>query len=350
MTDRQKKVHSPFALYGIAQAINSALSLKDTLQALTKSTAVELELKACSLRLLDPKRCVLHFVSAYGLSEDYLNKGPVEIERSGIDKEAMEGRIVTIDDVTADPRWQYPEEARREGIRSVLVIPLKVEEKTAGVLRVYSSEPYHFTDEDVAFLQAVSDLGAIAIEDARLNEAFYKISHSVNSTLGLKDVLNSILENTAEEMMFRGCSLQLLDASGRLQPVAAYGLSKEYLGKGPIEMTKSRLAEEVLRGKPQMIVDVAQEPGLQYPKEALKEGIRSMLAVPLRLKEKIIGVLRVYSSEPKKFTQKEINFLSAVADLGAVAIENAKLYERLLEKYEGLKEDVSEWYKFLTLG
>lgn len=345
-----KKTHSTFVLYEIAQAINSALSLKDTLEALAQSTTVEMGLKACSLRLLDPTRRILHLVSAFGLSEQYLNKGPVEVEKSGIDKQALEGKFITIDDVSQDPRWQYPEEAKREGIRSVLVVPLTVEEKRAGVLRVYSSEPYRFTDEDIAFLKAVANLGAIAIENARLYEAFHKISQAVNSALALKDVLNAILENTAEEMLLRAGSLQLLNDGGRLQTVAAYGLSAEYLGKGAIDVEKSPLAEEVLRGNPQMIVDVSKEPGLQYPSEAVREGIRSVLAVPLRIKNKIIGVLRVYSSEPQKFTQKEINFLSAVADLGAIAIENARLYEKLLEKCKDLEEDLSEWYKFLALG
>ena len=76
----------------------------------------------------------------------------------------------------------------------------------------------------------------------------------------------------------------------------------------------------------------------------------AMLMVPLAIRDKIIGVMRVYSAAPQRFTQKEINFLKAVANLGALAIENAKLYEQLKDRYEGLKQDLSEWYNFLSLG
>jgi len=337
-------------LYRIARALNAASNLDETLHALLKSTAEEMGLRACSLRLIGPRRHTLRLIAAYGLSDEYLNKGPIDIERSAIDQTALEGKPVIIHEVTEDPRWQYPEAARKEGIRSVLVVPLRVEERIAGVLRAYSAAPYRFTDEEVAFLTAVADLGALDIENARIHEALFKIAAAINSVNKLKDVLNAVVAGTADEMMIKGCAIQLLNHDDSLTTEASYGLSESYLSKGVIDVSRSSLAARALAGETVMISDIAKETGLQYTPEALKEGIRSMLIVPLAIRDKIIGVMRVYSAAPQRFTQKEINFLKAVANLGALAIENAKLYEQLKDRYEGLKQDLSEWYNFLSLG
>jgi GAF domain-containing protein len=337
-------------IYRIARALNTATNLDETLHALLKSTAEEMGLRACSLRLVGPRRHTLRLISAYGLSDEYLNKGPIDIERSPIDQTALEGNPVIIHEVTKDPRWQYPEAAQKEGISSVLVVPLRVEERIAGVMRAYSARPYRFTDEEVAFLTAVADLGALGIENAKIHQALFRISAAINSVNKLKDVLNAVVENTAEEMMLKGCSIQLLNMDDSLSTEASYGLSSDYLSKGSIDVSRSPLAARALSGETVMISDITKEGGLQYTSEALNEGIRAMLLVPLALRDRIIGVMRVYSAAQQRFTQKEIGFLKAVANLGALAIENARLYDQLRERYEGLKQDLSEWYNFLSLG
>jgi len=337
-------------IYRIARALNAATNLDETLNALLKSTAEEMGLRACSLRLVGPRRHTLHLISAYGLSDEYLNKGPIDIERSAIDQTALEGKPVIIHEVSKDPRWQYPEAAQKEGISSVLVVPLRVEERTAGVMRAYSARPYRFTDEEVAFLTAVADLGAMGIENAKIHQALFRISAAINSVKELKDVLNAVVESTAEEMMLKGCSIQLLNMDDSLTIEASYGLSSDYLSKGAIDVSRSPLAARALSGETVMVSDITKEGGLHYTAEALSEGIRAMLLVPLALRDRIIGVMRVYSAAPQRFTQKEIGFLKSIANLGALAIENARLYDQLRERYEGLKQDLSEWYNFLSLG
>ena len=145
--------------------------------------------------------------------------------------------------------------------------------------------------------------------------------------------------------------MRLLDKSGkRLELVAAHGLSERYLTKGSVEVGKSPLDRRLLAGETVALFDVAGEEGFQYPAAAAAEGIQSVLAVPLRVKEKVVGVMRVYSARPRPFTPVGIAFLQSVSGLVAVAIENARLHQALRVRYEGLKEDVSEWYRFLALG
>jgi GAF domain-containing protein len=98
------------------------------------------------------------------------------------------------------------------------------------------------------------------------------------------------------------------------------------------------------------IADISEEPTLQYRDEALNEGVRSIMVVPLDVRGTVIGVMRFYSTQLKRFSDEAIDFAMAVADLGAVAIENAKLHELLKQRVESMKEDVDGWYRYLALG
>jgi GAF domain-containing protein len=148
-----------------------------------RSITEAMQVKACALRLLDANSGQLQFSAGYGLSGDYLAKGPVEIGRSPIDSEAMSGAPVIIPDVSADSRFQYKEAARREGIVSVLCVPLEVHGKAIGVLRVYTSEQCIFHEDDIQFLTVLASLSALAIENASLYDGLKR------SYDGVMDVL-----------------------------------------------------------------------------------------------------------------------------------------------------------------
>src|SRR5512141_1963793 len=126
-------------LYEAARVINSSLEPVDVLNKIAEQTAKALKVKAWSLRLLDRTGTHLMPGAAYGLSKGYLRKGKVEVEKSGLDKEALAGKTVHVANAATDPRFQYQEAAKAEGIISLLVVPLKLEEKKIiGVMRVYS--------------------------------------------------------------------------------------------------------------------------------------------------------------------------------------------------------------------
>jgi signal transduction histidine kinase len=170
-------------------------------------------------------------------------------------------------------------------------------------------------------------------------QSLYDIAKAVTSTLNLTEVLNTIARLATRAMNAKGCSIRLLHEERRqLWVGAAFGLSEEYLAKGPVDLDKSLVDRGALRGKPVAILDVTKDPGFQYPEEAKKEGIRSVLCVPLTVRETPIGVLRLYTGEIHRFTDEEIDFLSTLASQGAVAIENARTYQRL-EDLEQAKSD-----------
>jgi len=343
------------AISAVTDAMGSLAHWREVLDSILHALVEELGYRAASVRQLDAERQTLVLVGALGLSEDYLSKGAVEIERSALDREVLEGRLVEVADVRNDARLQYPAEAEREGIGSILAAPLSLKGQVTGVLRAYSAEPRVATDTETHFLLSVGKLTARALASARQSEALLNISRQVNSSLDLQAVLTAILHQTVEELNYRGAIIRLISPTGqRLELVAATGLSQAYLNKGAVELEHSGIDRRVLQGEAVTIYDVAGEPGYQYPREALEEGIRSVQAVPLIAPDraepggrKVIGVLRVYSSQPRRFGDEDVSFLQVVANLGAIALENARMFHELNRRIDSLQPDEDGWHRLL---
>ncbi len=166
--------------------------------------------------------------------------------------------------------------------------------------------------------------------------SLHEIAAAVNSISSPEDILHSIVENVARVLGAKGCALMLLTPNRKILVHSAdCGLSDRYLRKGPISADKS--IAQALEGKPVAILDATKDKRIQYREEAKQEGIASMLSVPVRLRDEVIGVIRVYTAEPRQFTEDDIYFVSAVANLGAIALENARLYASLQRDYNALK-------------
>lgn len=159
------------ALYEVAKVINASLEPSSVLEEIVRCVAGAMKVKACSLRLLESRKKRLLMGAAYGLSEGYIRKGPVLVEESGLDQKALKGEVIWLENAQTDKDFQYGEKAKAEGIKSVLVVPLRFGEKFIGVLRVYSSEIREFDEDETKFLQAVANLSAISLENARLHQA-----------------------------------------------------------------------------------------------------------------------------------------------------------------------------------
>ncbi|HCF87302.1 MAG TPA: GAF domain-containing protein, partial [Ktedonobacter sp.] len=178
---------------------------------------------------------------------------------------------------------------------------------------------------------------------ARTHKDYYNALHqaalTISSSLELEQVLQSVVMSITEAMQVKGCVLRLLDPrTGQLQLSAGYGLSGGYLSKGPVEVGHSPLDSEALRGKPVIIPDVSEDSRFQYQDAARREGIVSVLCVPLEVHGNAIGVLRVYTSEKCIFHEDDIQFLTVLASLAALAIENASLYDNLKRSYDGVMD------------
>ncbi|HOK05790.1 MAG TPA: GAF domain-containing protein [Syntrophales bacterium] len=158
------------ALYELARVVNASLETGVVLEKVVTCVTKAMGVKAASIRLLDARGKRLVLAASCGLSEGYLHKGPVSVHESGLDRKALAGQTVYVEDAPENRDFQYGERARAEGIRSVLVTPLIVEEAAIGVLRIYTDEVRAFSDREIRFLEAAANLSAIAIANARLHE------------------------------------------------------------------------------------------------------------------------------------------------------------------------------------
>jgi GAF domain-containing protein len=173
-------------------------------------------------------------------------------------------------------------------------------------------------------------------------QSLYDIASAINSTHRSEAVLRTVVEMVATSMESKGCSLMLLAPDRKtLMHRAAHGLSDWYVRKGPVSADKS--IAEALQGRPVAILNASEDDRIQYRKQAKEEGIASILCVPVMLRDEVIGVIRVYASEPRHFTSADTYFVGAVANLGAIALENATLSEALEKDYQTLQEDMSQW-------
>ncbi len=159
--------HDMASLYQLGQLVNSTLDMKEVLQLIAEHTTRILGMKACFIRLLDESGTLLYIGGAFGISQAYLNKGPVQVGKSLVDLEALRGGVVQVPEVANDSRFQYREEARQEGLRSMLCVAVQAKSRVLGIIRVYSGQPHRFNKQEQNLLRNLANLGAVAIENAR---------------------------------------------------------------------------------------------------------------------------------------------------------------------------------------
>jgi len=321
----------------VCKTISTSLSLDEVLNLIVTNVVKVMNMKASLVRLLNKEKNRLDIAAHCGLSESYVNKGPVEYDRS-ID-DALAGKAVSIYDITEDKSAKYRKEAEKEGIRTILSIPLRFKEEVIGVLRMYTGEPLIYSDEDLKFLAAIAEQAAIAIMNARhfersvsrereYLEIFQAVTKTISSTLNVNEVLDMIVRMIPAVMRLKAATIRLLDEKGTsLVLAAAHGLSERYLSRGPVDTEEN--IREALNEKPVAIYDAMTDDRITYKKETEEEGIKSVLTLPITARGKVIGILRLLTNVHRTFSQDEIDFTVALAEQCGIAIENARMYEKL---------------------
>jgi signal transduction histidine kinase len=184
----------------------------------------------------------------------------------------------------------------------------------------------------------------------------YDIAQKLNSGLSSDDVLHTIVETLCNTARAKGCSLMLLSPDQKqLIHTINHGLSDWYVRKGPVIVDDNMT--QALSGKPMAILDATTDPRVQYREQARREGIVSILSFPLMRRGKIIGIIRIYTSEPRTFSAQETEFFSTMANLGTIALERAELHESIdrdlaqcLIERSNLEEDKRKFLRFVSMA
>lgn len=328
----------------VSKALGTTLGMKDLLELIVSSAVETMDAKASCLFLADKQKDVFIPVAQKGLSETYLHQTPMRART--VVEDVLQGGFLSIYDATADPRLENHEEKKAEGIASILVVPVTVQDKVIGVLSLYSSTPRDFSADEIEFLTALAEQGGMALHRARLfdrikqqTQSFYEFATTLNSSLDIRKILHILTAEMSDTFGMKGALIRLLNKdTGSLELVASYGLSEDYLNKGPVGTAP--MIVKALAGETVVVEDAATDPLVTYRESATKEGIVSMLAVPIKAGNEVIGVLKLYTEKKREFPDDVITLVNAVAHSGGLAIQNASLYLMLQEDKKCLEQDI----------
>jgi len=174
------------------------------------------------------------------------------------------------------------------------------------------------------------------MKNLRLNyDVLIKISRSLSKSKDPEEIIRLTVDSLKSSLDVKGCALFLVNHQTKeMEVAAATGLSEEYLSKGPV--STSRSIADSLEDGPIAVYDVGDDPRIQYPDEARKEGIASILSVPIMIGDEAIGAVRAYTAEKWEFTLDDVNFVQALAQIAGILIEMTRLYQGQSDHIEAL--------------
>ena len=328
----------------LSQAFGTAATVDELLQLIVRSATEAMNAKAACLFLADQKQDIFVPKAQYGLSDKYLHANPLKAQKI-VHALKQKGHLV-FEDALSDPRLEHHEAKKAEGIASILTVAVMVDNRCIGALSLYTGVKHFFPEKEIVFIKALASSGGVALKKARLLERieknatlFLELASAINSSLEIKEVLHSMSEKVCRALGMKGVTIRLFNEdTNSLELVADYGLSRSFLDKGAVSAEKS--ITEAMKGKTIIMEDASKDRRLQYPQQTLAEGIHSMVCVPMRSREKVIGVMRLYSSCIRKYPRDFITVVEALAHTGALAIQNAAMYLKLKEDKKNLEEDI----------
>jgi GAF domain-containing protein len=344
MTTKTDYFHS---LSKLSREFSTTKDQDKLLNLIVNSAVKTMEAKAACLFLMDEDSESTEknaAIAQVGLSDKYMHAGPGHAGK--LTAQLLKDGYVYCRDATTDPHLINHEMKKAEGIGSIITMPVLVKGRMLGILSLYTSNIRKFSSDEIEFLAILAEQGGIAIENAQLfkklrenAQIFLKLAASISSSLNVKTILQTLTEDVAKSLDVKAASVRLLDEdNSTLKLVASYGLSDKYLNKGPISAEKS--IAMALKGNPVVVKNAYTDDGVQYKKEKKEEGIVSILSVPIKSKDDVIGVLRLYSEREKEFTEDEIILVTALAYQGGLAIQNACMYLMVQDDIKDLKADI----------
>ncbi|MCL5408904.1 MAG: GAF domain-containing protein [Candidatus Omnitrophica bacterium] len=299
--------------------------------------------------LLDREKNILNLFASKNPYPDLIGK------LSFSSSEGLTGWIATNKKILAiekncynDERFKPIDKLNEDTYESYIGAPIKKDNEVIGVLSVKKRRVHQWLKKDIEFMEVAGNIAGKIFEKYQNMEELEKkahklenigqISKTIISGKYLQEILNLIVSLTAEATGSKICSIMLLNAKvNELEIKASQSLSPEYLNKANLKINASISGKALLEKRPIIVLDVTKESLYQYPEIAKKEGLVSLLAVPMILKGKSIGVINSYTDYPHNFTEEEIDHLLTVAAQAAIAIENTKLMEEKIAIEEALE-------------
>jgi len=329
-----RKTEEISALRTISRAISAALDLDTTLTLITSTTAEVMRVDSCSIYLLDASREYLVLKATTGLAPEAVGRGRLRLGEGLTGHAASTGQPVASADAQADPRFKYVPGTDESRYHSLLAVPLTMGGKVLGAINVQTTHAHEWSEDEVELLGIIADLASGTLEKARLYDSMRRqimelrtlaeMSETLTSPLYLEQILRLVVEMAVRMFDAPLCTLMLLDGN-ELVLTASHPEPPEGRPRRTLRVGEGIPGEAAASGQPVMSTDLATDPRFRSRELPDLRHARSLLSVPLKVRDRTLGVVNCYTARRHQFTQPEVNMLQTLANQTALAIENASL-------------------------
>jgi GAF domain-containing protein len=343
----QQLEHRLLALQRINGVSNSAMDLDQTLEIIAQVVAEELHVDLCSIFFYDDLQRVLTLRATNGPRPLGGMHFTLRLGEGYSGWVADKGRPLLVQNALSDPNFATEARAYNIDYHGLMALPIIFfgnAERLIGVISVQSNGPRDFTRDEISFVEVVAGIIAINIENGRLYEqtdeqlrrkvhelaTIHRVSSIIASTLNLDEVLQIITTQAVHlSGAERSCIFELDPDRRRLLVLAHYGLNSDLVSRMHIGVGQCCAGRSVQTGRPSMAVDCfhADEHCFINSDPFVSSEIHSVLCVPLKVKQKILGCICIYSSHRHLLSPEQMQLVITFANEAAIAIENARLYE-----------------------
>ena len=335
-------------LHRISESISSTLDLASVLKHIVEVVVEVTKADSCLLYLVSVNRDELVLRASKNPHPKLIGRISLGLGEGITGWVAQEKvRVVIPRNASDDPRFRFFHNLPEDRYQAFVSLPIVTKGIVVGVINIQHKRPKRYQDAELALLATIANQVGGAIENAQLYEGMRRqaqqldtlsqVSETVASSRLIEDVLELIVTMTAEMMKSKICSLMLMDeSSGELRIAATQSLSEAYRKKPSLKIGQSISGRAVKEQQPIYVPDVTKEDEFYYRDLAKREGLCSLLSVPMMSKEQVIGVINVYTSRVHFFKAEEIKIIEAIANQAAVAIEHTRLAEKSFEMQEAL--------------
>src|SRR5437867_1073142 len=338
-------------LHQISQSISSTLDLDRVLRETIDLVVDVTRGDSCLVYLLDETGDNLVLRASKNPHPRLMGKIAMRMGEGITGWVAQEVQLVAIArNASKDSRFKVFQTLPEDKYEAFLSVPIvsPPSDRVIGVINVQHRRTHRHSDSEKTLLSIIGHQVGGAIENARLYQetaqkstqlsTLAQVGQIIASGTYLDEMLQLIVRMIAEMMQAKVCSIMLVDAQkNELVLKAAKCSSEEYWRRPNLKIGNSLISKVVKEKTPLMVRDVMKEESYRYPELASREGVRSLLSVPMILKDSVIGLINVYSAEERTFSKEDLRVLSAVADQAALAFENTKLSVAIQESQEALQ-------------
>jgi signal transduction protein with GAF and PtsI domain len=345
----REKTREVDVLHRISESISGTLDLEVVLRHIVEMVVEVTRADACLLYLLSESREELILRASKNPHPKLIGRITIGLGEGITGWVARERtRVVIPSNANDDPRFKFFHNLPEDRYQAFVSVPILTKKEVVGVINVQHKRPKRYQPDELALLTTIANQVGGAIENARLYtemsrkalqvDTLSQVSETVASNRLIEDVLQLIVTMTAQMMNSKICSIMLLEsASGELRIMATQSLSEQYRRKPSLKLGQSISGRVVQERRSIIVPDVTKERDYMYPEMARREGLCSLLSVPMLIRDRAVGVINSYTSVPHSFTSEEIKVLQAIANQAAIAIENTKLVEKSFEMQEALE-------------